>query len=161
MNHDKPPINAPANQAEIGPEPVGEQAAAELGGLALDATSTSQLAPNIEQMTRVEKAYFQSSPEDLLRLINEGVIGVDDVDFEGRTPIMMMTAQGHTAAVEALITKGANLNCINMYQDRIPMSALDAAHQTKRGALVELLVEKGAKRGREIHAENLAAQQNE
>ena len=74
---------------------------------------------------------------------------------------MMMTAQGQANAVEWLIAQGADLNRINMYQGRIPMSALDAARQTNRKVLEQLLLDNGAKSGRDIQAEQLAADQDE
>lgn len=163
MNHDIPNTTVVSTSntenTEVSHESVDDQSATELGGVALDAAAKSQLAPNIEQMKKVESAYFLGSPDDLLEQIDAGEISVDDIDFEDRTPLMMMAAQGHIKAVEALIARGANLNCISMFQGRIPMSALDAARQTNREEIKQLLLDNGAKSGREIRAEQLAAEQ--
>jgi len=157
-NHNIPTtINTPG-ETESKHELNDDRTVTELGGVALDATE-SQTNPAIEHMKKVEQAFF-GSPDDLMRKIQEGEIGVDDTDFEDRTAVMMMTARGAEQAVRWLIDQGADLNRINMYQGRIPMSALDAARQTRRASLEQLLLENGAKSGRDIHDEQLTAQQD-
>ncbi len=164
MNHNIPNITVvPVDETEdagANHEPIENQAVAELGGVGVDAAIESRTNPHIEHMKKVERAFF-GSPDDLIKQIDEGEIGVNDVDFEDRTAVMMMTARGHAEAVEWLVAHGADLNHINMYQGRIPMSALDAARQTNRKALEQLLLDNGAKSGREIQAERLAEGQSQ
>ncbi len=117
-----------------------------------------QVNPGMERMKKAEKAFFGSA-DSLIKQIDDGELGVDDTDFEGRTAVMMMAARGQTDAVKELITRKADLNRVNMYQGRIPMSALDAARQTNRKDIEQLLVENGAKSGQELEAERLAAEQ--
>jgi hypothetical protein len=158
MNHNIPPVGE-TEILETNHEPGENQTVAKLGGVALDTAAESQINPVVEHKKKVEQAFF-GSPDELIRKIEEGEIGINDTDFEDRTALMMMTAQGHTNAVERLIAQSADLNRINMYQGRIPMSALDAARQTKRKALEQLLLDNGAKSGRDIQAEQLAADQD-
>lgn len=132
------------------PERVGAVAVAEVVELDSDP---------MERMRKAERAFF--GPADkLLEQIDKGDLGVDDTDFEDRTAIMIMTARGKTDVVEELLSRGANVNLINMFQGRIPMSALDAARQTNRKEIEQLLLENGAKPGRELQAEQIAAEQN-
>lgn len=158
-NHNIPAtINTPG-EIESEHELNNNPTVTELGGVALDATTEPQINPAVEHMKKVEQAFF-GSPDDLMKKIEDGEIGVDDTDFEDRTAVMMMTARGAEQAVRQLIDQGADLNRINMYQGRIPMSALDAARQTRRASLEQLLLENGAKTGRDIYDEQLAAQQD-
>jgi ankyrin repeat protein len=117
-----------------------------------------QVHPSVERKRKAERAFF-GSPDDLLKQIDEGELDVNDTDFEDRTAIMLMTAQGHTEAVQGLIDRKADVNRINMFQGRIPMSALDAARQTRRADIEQMLLESGAKSGRELQAEKMAAEQ--
>jgi hypothetical protein len=168
-----PPEINPAQQTEVAismdaerlraemPIPVGSVAlAAETGltesPLPVEATE-AQVNPRIEHMKKVERAFF-GAPDSLIKQIDDGELGVDDTDFEDRTAVMMMTAQGHTEAVKELLARNADVNRINMYQGRIPMSALDAARQTNRKDIEQLLLDKGAKSGRELQAERIAAE---
>lgn len=162
MNHNIPIATvSPVDETEA-VEVRHEQAdrtITKLGGVALDVVAEPQVNP-AEHMKKVARAFFDS-PDSLIKQIEDGEIDVNDTDFEDRTAVMMMTAQGHTAAVEWLITHGADLSRINMYQGRVPMSALDAARQTGRKHLEQLLLDNGAKSGREILAEQLASEQSE
>lgn len=161
MNHNIPSTTkAPVDETEhieTNHERGDDQTATKLGSVALDTVAEPQINPAVEHMKKVEQAFF-GSPDDLIRKIEEGEIGIDDTDFEERTAVMMMTAQGQANAVKWLIDQGADLNRINMYQGRIPMSALDAARQANRKALEQLLLDNGAKSGRDIQAEQLANQ---
>lgn len=163
MNHNIPTATvSPADETEA-VEASHEQldeSVTDLGGVALDVVAKFQVNPVIEHKKKVERAFF-GSPDSLIRQIDDGEIGVDDTDFEDRTAVMIMTARGCTEAVEWLIAHNADLNRINMYQGRIPMSALDAARQTSRKSLEQLLLDNGAKSGREMQAEQLAAEQSE
>lgn len=160
MNHDIPTATVAPVEAIESSHEQDDRTKADFVGVALVAVAEGQVHPVIERMKKVERAFF-GSPDELIRQITEGEIGIDDTDFEERTAVMMMTAQGHTEAVKWLIAHGANLNRINMYQGRIPMSALDAARQTNRKILEQLLRDNGAKSGQEIRAEQLAVEQDE
>ena len=105
-----------------------------------------------DRMKKAEVAFF-GSPDSLLTQIDDGELDVNDTDFQGRTAVMMMTAQGYTGAVEELVSRKADINRVYMYQDRIPMSALDAARQAEREDIEHLLLENGAKSGQELQAE--------
>lgn len=163
MNHNIPrTTKAPVDGTEnIGTnhERSDNQTVTKIGSVVLDTVAESQINPAVEHMKKVEQAFF-GSPDDLMRKIEEGEIGINDTDFEDRTAVMMMVARGAEQAVRQLIDQGADLNRINMYQGRIPMSALDAARQTRRASLEQLLLENGAKSGRDIYDEQLAAQQD-
>jgi|GEM_PF-3147901 len=161
MNHNIPSTTkAPVDEiepVETNHERGDDQTATKLGSVALDTVAEPEINPAVEHMKKVEQAFF-GSPDDLMKKIEKSEIGVDDTDFEGRTAVMMMTARGAEQVVRQLIDRGADLNRINMYQGRIPMSALDAARQTNRKALEQLLLDNGAKSGRDIQAEQLADQ---
>jgi hypothetical protein len=163
MNHNIPSTTkAPVDETEhieTNHERGNDQTATKLGSVALDTVAEPEINPAVEHMKKVEQAFF-GSPDDLMKKIEDGEIGVNDIDFGNRTPVMMMTARGAEQVVRRLIDQGADLNRINMYQGRIPMSALDAARQTRRASLEQLLLENGAKTGRDIYDEQLAAQQD-
>ena len=177
MNENIPNLSEinPAQQTEaevtLGSEKLPTEMPSLVGSIALTAetgltepslpieATEAQVNPRIEHMKKVERAFF-GTPEGLIKQIDEGEIGVDDTDFEDRTAVMMMTAQGRTEAVKELLARNADVNRMNMYQGRIPMSALDAARQTNRKEIEQLLLDNGAKSGRDLHAERIAAEQN-
>jgi len=90
------------------------------------------------------------SAVDLESLLKQGM-PVDQEDFEGRTALQISAARGRKDSVETLISNGANVNHVYMFQGRIPMTALDAAIQSNRTEIVEILRGYGAKSGKEIY----------
>src|SRR3989338_804081 len=82
-------------------------------------------------------------------LFDEGMT-IDQTDFEGRTALQLMSSKGNKDAVEILISRGADVNAIFMYQNRIPMTALDAAKQAGKTEIVSILLSHGAKTGKEL-----------
>lgn len=148
-----PEVTSPLAKAVLGPEisePTSLQSA--------EATEPES-NPVIEHKKRVDKVLF-GPPENLIAQVDNGVMGVNDTDSQGRTPVMMMTARGKREALEELLGRGADPNRIIMFQNRIPMSALDAARQTNRPDLERVLLDAGAKSGRELEAERAVAEQN-
>lgn len=89
---------------------------------------------------------------DLEALLDEGM-DVNQTDFAGRTALQMCSYQGKKDAVEMLLRRGANINLVCMYHDTLPLTALDAAEERKRKEIIDLLLQHGAKRGREIQPE--------
>jgi hypothetical protein len=99
---------------------------------------------------KIDNILQTGTPTDLEVLIDNEVIGVDQEDFQGRTALMLYASQGKMDAVTMLLERGAEINHIFWYQDRIPMTALDAARQTNNNKIVDLLSGLGAKSGREL-----------
>jgi ankyrin repeat protein len=89
---------------------------------------------------------------DLEALLDSGV-DVNQGDFEGRTALMLSSAQGKRDVVEMLLARGADVNRVFMYHDRIPMSALDAARQSGHFEIADTLDALGAKSGKELNQE--------
>ncbi|MEO6513275.1 MAG: ankyrin repeat domain-containing protein [Candidatus Saccharimonadales bacterium] len=113
-------------------------------------------APNPNDLMRqMDHALQYGTTESLAALIDEG-ISVDQTDFAGRTALMIKTATGKTAAVEMLLSRGANVNAIYEHHGRIPNTALDAARQTGHTEIAALLESLGAKTGKEIALEQVA-----
>lgn len=88
---------------------------------------------------------------DLNALFEQGV-SVDQTDFEGRTPLMMSTVQGKKDTVEMLLELGANVNYVFMYQGRVPKTALDAARESSKSEIEQMLLKYDAKTGKELHS---------
>lgn len=86
---------------------------------------------------------------ELLDLFEKGM-NIDQTDFEGRTALQLISARGKKDIAERLISKGADVNAVFMYQGRIPMTALDAAFQSGNQELINLLLSLGAKKGNEV-----------
>lgn len=107
--------------------------------------------PN-ELMKQMDHALQYGSIESLMQLFDDGM-DINQPDFQDRTALMLCTARGQKEVVEILLERGADVNLISMFQGRIPMSALDAALQTNRTELADLLRTHGAKTGKEIVAE--------
>lgn len=106
----------------------------------------------------IDHALQYGTTEELMGLFDDGM-DVDQEDFQGRTPIMVLTAQGRVEAAKVVLERGADLNRVFMYQGRLPFTALDAARQTGRADLVELFTLHGAKSGRDVLAEQTAETQ--
>lgn len=94
----------------------------------------------------LDQALQYGNLEDLEDLFNEGM-DIDQTDFEGRTALQMMSAKGNKKSVEMLIAKGADVNRVFMYHGDIPKTALDAATETRRNEIVDLLIAHGAQTG--------------
>jgi len=132
-----------------------------LGGLALGAevaTAEDQPAelkedvnPN-ELRKQMDHAIQYGTPDDLEALFDNGM-DINQEDFEGRTALMMYAAMGKVAAVEMLLARGADINRVYRYHDRIPNTALDAANQTGNKAIADMLLARGAKTGKELSEE--------
>jgi ankyrin repeat protein len=104
--------------------------------------------PN-DLMRKMDQIIQYGSIKDLQTYIEEGG-NVDQTDWEGRTALQMMSAKGNEEAVKFLLSKGADVNKIFMYRGRIPKTALDAARETKRKSIEEILVASGAKSAIEL-----------
>lgn len=87
--------------------------------------------------------------DELFSLFDNGM-DIDQVDFQDRTALQLMSYRGKKDCVERLLTMGANINHISMYQGRIPLTALDAAREARRTEIIELLLAHGAKTGKEL-----------
>jgi ankyrin repeat protein len=108
----------------------------------------SEKNPN-ELMKELDRVLNFGTPEDLFALFDNGM-DINQTDFEGRTALQIMTVKGKKEVVEELISRGADVNHVFMYQGRIPFSALDAAEQTKKPEIADLLRSHGAKLGKEL-----------
>jgi len=104
--------------------------------------------PN-ELMRQLDRAIQYGTIDELMELFDKGM-DIDQTDFQGRTALQLMSFRGKKDVVETLIQRGANVNAICMYQDRIPMTALDAAREARKNDVVALLLEHGAKTGKEL-----------
>ncbi len=104
--------------------------------------------PN-QQRKLLDRALQYGAIDDLRKLVDEGM-NINQTDFEGRTALQLMAFKGNKVAVEMLITRGADVNCIFMYQGRIPMSALDAAREAGKTEIEDVLLAHGAKTGAEL-----------
>lgn len=112
--------------------------------------STEQKPANPNDLRRKMNNIIQyGSLQDLIDFVESGN-DVDQVDWEGRTALQMMSAKGDKAAIEFLISKGADLNKIFMFQERIPKTALDAAIETRRTEIQKILMSHGAKMASEL-----------
>ena len=89
-----------------------------------------------------------------LKVLFEEGVNVDQTDFEGRTPLMMSAVRGEKEIVEMLIELGADINYVFMYQGRLPKTALDAARESAKSEIEQILLEHGAKTGKELRPEN-------
>lgn len=87
---------------------------------------------------------------DLEALFDDGM-DVNQGDFQGRTALMMSSFRGKKDVIEMLIRRGADINRVFMYQDRIPQTALDAAHESDKTGIVDILLAHDAKTGKEIN----------
>lgn len=108
--------------------------------------------PN-ELKKQMDHALQFGDTNDLKILFEKGV-GVDQTDFEGRTPLMMSVVKGKKETVELLLNLGADINYVFMYQGRLPKTALDAARECGKTDLEKILLEHGAKTGEELHTKN-------
>lgn len=97
----------------------------------------------------LDHAIQYETTEKLLSLFENGM-DVDQEDFEGRTALQMMSFKGKKDAVEKLISMGADVNYVFMFQNRIPMTALDAAREARKTEIVDILIAHGAKTGKEL-----------
>lgn len=79
---------------------------------------------------------------------------IDQTDFQGRTALMLLAAAGNVSGVERMLARGADVNAVFLFQDRVPMTALDAARQMNRAETAELLRSHGAKTGKEVTDES-------
>lgn len=103
--------------------------------------------PNVRRKA-MDHALQRGTTEELMGLFDDG-IDINQEDFQGRTALMLSVASGKEEVVELLLEHGADVNHVYMFQDRVPMTALDAALQTNRQELANLLRAHGAKTGRE------------
>ena len=97
----------------------------------------------------LDRSIEYGTTEELMSLFENGM-DINQVDFQDRTALQMMSFKGKKDVVEKLISMGANINHVFMFQDRIPMTALDAAQQASRTEIVSILLHHGAKTGKEM-----------
>ncbi len=100
-------------------------------------------------MRKMNELIQYGSIQDLKTYIEEGG-DINQTDWEGRTALQMMTAKGNKEAVEHLLSKGADINRIFMFQGRLPKTALDAARETGRKEIEAILTSYGAKTASEL-----------
>lgn len=104
--------------------------------------------PN-ELMRLLSHAIRQVEPQELFQLFDDGM-NINQESLEGPTALQLYSARGEKAIVEELLRRGANVNHIFMYQDRLPKTALDAAIESKKADIIEVLKEHGAKMGKDL-----------
>ncbi len=109
----------------------------------------SQKNPN-DLMRQMDHTLQFGDINDLKILFEQG-ISVDQTDFEGRTPLMMSAVRGKKEIVEMLINLGADVNYVFMYQGRLPKTALDAARESGKSEIEQILLKHGAKTGKELY----------
>jgi len=119
-----------------------------LGGIALQAETPEDVNPN-ELRKKMDNALQRGTMADLEALFDSGV-SVNQEDYQGRTALMLLTFMGRKDDVEKVLARGADVNRVLMFQDRIPMTALDAARQSGRREIADILVGLGAKSGKEL-----------
>jgi len=107
-----------------------------------------KINPN-ELMRQMEHALQFGNTSDLEALFDGGM-DINQTDFEGRTALMMSSVRGEKDAVEMLIRRGAEVNFVFMYQGRIPQTALDAARESRKSEIEQILLAHGAKTGKEL-----------
>lgn len=104
--------------------------------------------PN-ERMKRMDHALQFGDVSDLEALFDQGM-DIKQTDFQGRTALMLSVVKGKKDAVEMLIGRGADVNCVFKYQDRLPKTALDAARECRKAEIEKILIAHGAKPGSEL-----------
>lgn len=114
----------------------------------LQKTHFNDLGPNDRKKT-IDHVLNFGSVMELEELLDNGM-DPDQVDWQDRTALMMCSAKGRKDAVEMLIARGSDVNRIFMYQGRIPKTALDAAIETRKKDVEDILREHGAKTAAEI-----------
>lgn len=102
-----------------------------------------------ELKRKLDRAIQYGTRADLEALFDAGM-SVDQVDWEGRTAIQMLSVRGDKSGVEMMIARGADVNHVFMYQGRLPFTALDGAREKNRKDIEEVLLACGAKTGREM-----------
>lgn len=107
-----------------------------------------------ELMRLLDHALQYGTQTDLEALFDDGM-SIDQVDYSGRTALQIAVFQGRKNIVETLLSRGANVNCICMYQGRIPLTALDAANESRKTEIAQMLIARGAKTGQEIQPRNI------
>lgn len=100
----------------------------------------------------MDDALQRGTIKDLELLFNDGM-DVNQEDFEGRTALMLSAAKGKVDAVKMLLKRNADINRVFMYQGRIPLTALDAALQEGKEEIISILLEHGAKTGKELNSD--------
>lgn len=105
--------------------------------------------PN-ELMKKMDHALQYGGMNDLETLFDRGM-DINQTDFQGRTALMMSVVKGNKENIEMLIKRGADVNCVFMYQNRLPKTALDAARECRKAEIEKMLIEHGAKTGSELH----------
>lgn len=98
---------------------------------------------------KLDHALQYGTLEDLEALFSEGM-DINQTDWEGRTALQLLAFKGNKEGVEMLLGRGADVNAIFMYQGRVPQTALDAAREVNKTEVIEILLARGAKTGREI-----------
>ena len=115
------------------------------------------LNPN-ELRKLMDDALQHGTTTDLESLFDDGM-DVNQDDFEGRTALMMSAAKGKKDAVEMLLKRGADVNRVYWYQQRLPRTALDAAIETGKKEIANILTAHGAKTAKELNPQNPFEQQ--
>ncbi len=124
----------------------------------ISATPSSEIEDKILEETDSNKlaelldhALQYGDLKELEDLFKKGM-GVNQPDPTGRTALQIMSFKGNIDAVKMLLSRGADINRIYLYQDRVAMTALDAAREGKKQTVVDLLLANGACAGRDIKA---------
>lgn len=111
-------------------------------------TNTNEIERTLDRALRI------GNLAEIEALFDAGM-DIDQADPQGRTALMLLSAAGNINGVEEMLSRGAEVNVVFMFQGRIPMTALDAAMRTNRPEIVELLRSRGAKIGKEVAVESL------
>lgn len=104
---------------------------------------------NLENSWKLDKAIQYWTFNDVKALFNEW-LNINDTDYEWRTALMMYCFKWDIQAVLELIWLWADVNKFFLYQNRIKMTALDAARESKKSEVEKILLNHGAKTGKEI-----------
>lgn len=99
----------------------------------------------------LDRAIQHGDLKELEDLFENGM-DINQTDYEGRTALQMMSFTGKIDAIEMLLSKGADINRVFLYQGRVPMTALDAAKEGRKQNVVDLLLSNGARTGRDIES---------
>lgn len=104
--------------------------------------------PN-ELMREMDRAIRFGSVEDIMALYDRGM-DINQTDWQGRTALMMMAVQNNIEAINKMLERGADINFVFWYHDRIPGTALDAANEMGRLEVADFLRKHGAKTAEEL-----------